>query len=110
MQSGVLLLGRRGELFNWNPFVRINAGNYNVSVMAPSGSCKSVFLQELATSMLEQNLSVFILDIGGSYQNICELIGGETIRFNQHNNISLNPFAQIAGSAVAATNMLKLSL
>ncbi|WP_425363580.1 TraC family protein [Candidatus Tisiphia endosymbiont of Hybos culiciformis] len=98
MQSGVLLLGRRGELFNWNPFVRINAGNYNVSVMAPSGSGKSVFLQELATSMLAQNISVFILDIGGSYQNICELIGGETIRFNQHNNVSLNPFAQIAGS------------
>jgi ABC-type iron transport system FetAB ATPase subunit len=54
MQSGVLLLGRRGKLFNWNPFVRINAGNYNVSVMAPSGSGKSVFLQELASSMLAQ--------------------------------------------------------
>ncbi|WP_375326249.1 TraC family protein [Candidatus Tisiphia endosymbiont of Nemotelus uliginosus] len=108
MQSGVLLLGRRGELFNWNPFVRINAGNYNVAVMAPSGSGKSVFLQELATSMLAQQLSVFILDIGGSYQNICELIGGETIRFNQHNNISLNPFAQIAGSGTKHAKALSM--
>lgn len=82
-QSRVLLIGRRGELFNWNRFVRINSGNYNVAVMAPSCSGKSVFLQELATSMLAQNASVFILDIGGSYQNICELIGGERIRFIQ---------------------------
>ncbi|UCM93070.1 TraC family protein [Candidatus Tisiphia endosymbiont of Melanophora roralis] len=107
-QSGVLLIGRRGELFNWNPFVRINSGNYNVAVMAPSGSGKSVFLQELATSMLAQNASVFILDIGGSYQNICELIGGETIRFNQHSNISLNPFAQIAGSGTKHAKALSM--
>ncbi|WP_342269523.1 DUF5934 domain-containing protein [Rickettsia endosymbiont of Orchestes rusci] len=43
-RSGVLLLGRKGEMFNWNPFYRVGgAGNYNVCVMAPSGSGKSFF-------------------------------------------------------------------
>lgn len=94
-QSGVLFLGRRGELFNWNPFVRLNSGNYNVAVMAPSGSGKSVLLQELATSMLAQNTAVFVLDIGGSYQNICELLEGEILRFNQAGELNLNPFVSM---------------
>lgn len=97
-RSGVLLLGRRGQLFNWNPFVKLQSGNFNVSVIAASGSGKSVFLQDLATSMLAQNVSVFILDIGASYQNICEQAGGEMIRFNSANNLSLNPFAAMARS------------
>jgi hypothetical protein len=100
-KSGVLLSGRRGQLFNWNPFVRIGAGNYNVAVIAPSGSGKSVFLQEVATSMLLQNMQVFILDIGASYKNICHLVGGEYISFNAENQMSLNPFASLAGSGAS---------
>ena len=98
-RSGVMLLGRRGELFNWNPFVRIGGGgNYNICVMAPPGGGKSFLLQELTTSMLCQDVAVFILDIGASYQNICESVGGESVRFNSKNEISLNPFATLAGS------------
>ncbi len=96
-EPGMLLLGRRGQLFNWNPFYRISSGNYNVCVFGPSGSGKSVFLQEFATSMMAQNVKVFILDIGQSFKNICELLGGEIIGFGQKNkdgtNIALNPFA-----------------
>lgn len=94
-KSGVLLTGRRGQLFNWNPFHRISSGNYNVCLMAASGGGKSVFLQELTTSMLAQNAKVFILDIGGSYANICELLGGEMIGFKNNANISLNPFSSL---------------
>ncbi len=94
-KSGVMLTGRRGQLFNWNPFHRISSGNYNVCLMAASGGGKSVFLQELTTSMLAQNAKVFILDIGGSYANICELLGGEMIQFKNNANISLNPFSSL---------------
>jgi len=92
---GVLLFGRRGQLFNWNPFHRISSGNYNTCLMAASGGGKSVFLQELATTMLAQGAKVFILDIGGSYANICDLLNGEMVRFKNNANISLNPFASI---------------
>ncbi len=95
---GVLMLGRRGQLFNWNPFYRISSGNYNACIMAASGGGKSVFLQELATTMMAQNARVFILDIGGSYENICELLGGEMVRFKNNANISLNPFASLSSS------------
>ncbi len=48
-EPGVLFFGRRGQLFNWNPFYRISSGNYNVCVFGPSGganrySCKSLAL------------------------------------------------------------------
>lgn len=97
---GVLMLGRRGQLFNWNPFYRISSGNYNACLIAASGGGKSVFLQELATSMMAQNARVFILDIGGSYANICELMDGEMIRFKGGSDISLNPFAQLSQSGM----------
>lgn len=97
-ESGMLLFARRGQLFHWNPYHRIADGNYNVCVFGPSGSGKSVFLQELATSMIAQNTKVFILDIGGSYRNICHLLDGDFIQFSQSSNISLNPFGSLADS------------
>lgn len=113
-RSGVLLLGRRGEIFNWNPYCRIGGGgNYNVCVIAPAGSGKSFLLQELATSLIAQDVAVFILDIGSSYQNVCELLEGEIVRFNGLNDISLNPFSALASSGaiyVKAQELLKKGL
>lgn len=107
--SGVLLIGRRGQLFNFNPFYRIGGGgNYNMSVMAPSGSGKSFFLQEVATSCLAQDVAIFIMDIGASYKNICHRCGGEMVRFNKENKISLNPFAALSNSGGVYTKALEL--
>jgi conjugal transfer ATP-binding protein TraC len=92
-EPGMLLMGRRGQLFHFNPFYRISSGNYNICVFGPSGSGKSVFLQELATSLMAQDAKIFILDIGLSFKNICVLLGGELIQFGKDSNIVLNPFA-----------------
>lgn len=78
-KSGVLLQGRRGQLFNFNPFVKVDNGSFNVVVIAPSGSGKSVFLQEMALSLAAQNTRIFVLDIGRSFANICRLLDGEII-------------------------------
>jgi conjugal transfer ATP-binding protein TraC len=108
-KSGVLMIGRRGQLFNFNPYFRIGGGgNYNICMMAPSGAGKSFLLEELATSMLAQDVSVFGLDIGGSYQNICHILGGELIRFNKDNNISLNPFATLSNSGARYAKALEM--
>ncbi len=107
--SGALLLGRRGQLFNFNPYFRVGGGgNYNISMMAPPGSGKSFFLEELAQSMLAQDVAVFILDIGASYKNICQAQGGEMIRFNQDCSISLNPFSGLSGSGARYAKALEL--
>lgn len=91
-EPGMLLQGRRGQLFHFNQFYRISSGNYNVCVFGPSGSGKSVFLQEMTTCLMAQDCKVFILDIGRSFKNICELLDGEFIQFGAKSDIVLNPF------------------
>jgi type-IV secretion system protein TraC len=93
-EAGMLLLGRRGQLFHWNPYYRLSSGNYNICILGPSGSGKSVFLQELAISMIAAGTKVFILDIGKSFKNICMLLGGEIIEFGRESKIILNPFSE----------------
>lgn len=109
--SGALLIGRRGQLFNFNPFYRIGGGgNYNVAMMAPPGSGKSFLLQEIAQSMVAADVSVFVMDIGGSYKNLCQAMEGEMVRFNRSSSISLNPFASLSNSGAVyykASELLK---
>ena len=92
-EPGILFFGRRGQLFHWNPFYRISSGNYNVCVFGPSGGGKSVFLQVLATSMMAQNTRLFILDIGQSFAEVANLLGGEIVQFGKEVKLALNPFA-----------------
>ena len=107
--SGALLIGRRGQLFNFNPFYRIGGGgNYNVCMMAPSGSGKSFFLQEILQSMITQDVAVFVMDIGASYKNVCKLLDGEMVRFNKENAMSLNPFATLSSSGAVYAKALEL--
>lgn len=62
-EPGILLFGRRGQVFRWNPFYRIASGNSDVCVFCPSGGGKSVLLNVMAESMMAQNARIFILDI-----------------------------------------------
>lgn len=92
----ILLMGRRGQLFHWNPFYRLSSGNYNICIFGPSGSGKSVFLQELAVNLIAVGTKVFILDIGKSFKNICNLLGGEIIEFGSKSKIVSNPFCKFS--------------
>jgi len=97
-EPSVLFVARRGQLFHFNPFYRISSGNYNIAVFGPSGSGKSVFLQEMTACMLASDVKVFILDIGQSYKNLCSLLDGEMIKFSRDMDISLNPFSKLKNS------------
>lgn len=91
---GMLLIGRRGQLLNWNPFDN-KAGNYNCVVVGRSGSGKSVFMQELLLNGLSTGAKVFILDVGRSFEKMCDLLEGQKIEFSKDSDICLNPFSSI---------------
>ncbi|MBL0941401.1 MAG: type IV secretion system protein TraC [Alphaproteobacteria bacterium] len=91
---GMLLLGRRGQLFQWSPFDN-NEGNYNVCVVGRSGSGKSVFMQELMTSTLGQGGQVFVLDVGRSFEKTAKLLGGQFVEFRAKAPLCINPFSTI---------------
>ena len=60
---GMLLMGRKGQLFQWSAFDN-DSGNYNTIVVGRSGSGKSVFMQELLVSTLGCGGRVFVIDVG----------------------------------------------
>lgn len=91
---GMLFVGRRGQLLNWNPFDNKN-GNYNCVVFGKSGGGKSVFMQDLIMQGLRVGARVFTLDVGRSFEKLCNLVDGQFIEFSVNSNICLNPFSKI---------------
>ena len=91
--QGMLLMGRRGQISTWDSFA--TEGNLNTVVIGPSGSGKSVFMQEMITTHLGQGSRVFVLDLGRSFERLCYLLGGQYLAFSHKNQYNLNPFASI---------------
>lgn len=87
----LMLLGRRGQSMFWDPFT--SDGNYNVAVIGKSGSGKSVYMQELVSSLRGAGGQVIVIDDGRSFMNSCLLQGGEFVEFSNESNICLNPFS-----------------
>lgn len=85
-------VGRDGQLMGFDLYD--SGAGYNFVVCGETGSGKSVFLQLLTASYLGAGAHIWTIDVGGSYKNLCELMGGEYIDF-EGADISLNPFTLI---------------
>lgn len=90
------LFGRRGQIMTFDLFDN-TGGNYNLSVAALSGSGKSVFVNEITYRYRGTGAKVWIIDVGRSYRNLCDLLDGEFIEFSdeRENKICLNPFSMV---------------
>jgi len=89
----ILLASRRAQPAGFDMFISNN--NYNGYVIAESGSGKSVFLIMMAFMAYTRGDRVFILDYGGSYHRVCQILGGQYIEPDRKNPFSLNPFSAI---------------
>lgn len=87
----MILAGRRGQITTFD-FFDNKAGNFNVAVAGASGSGKSVFVNDVASSYASIGGRVWIIDIGRSYENLCESFNGDFIEFTPEKDIKLNPF------------------
>lgn len=87
----VLFRNRMGGLVRFNPF---DSGlpNYNALVTGSSGAGKSFLNNCILLQELQQNLRVFIIDIGGSYKKLTETLGGQYLEMNLSNGYKINPF------------------
>ena len=52
--------------------------NYNAFIMGPSGSGKSFFTNTLVRNLYDAGETVFIIDIGDSYEGLCSVINDQT--------------------------------
>ncbi len=106
-RSGLILPTYRHQLFFYDPFDDKNLPitNYNRLTVASSGSGKSFFQLALIQDAQSRDHLTFVIDLGGSYKHLCEMVGGTYI---DASTLSLNPFTlfdfdgvtEIAGESV----------
>ena len=89
----ITLLSRNGQLMGIDLFD--SATNYSALVAAESGSGKSFFTNFLVTNYLSLGADIYLIEVGRSFANLCEVLGGEHIEFSTQSDLSLNPFSSI---------------
>lgn len=73
--------------------------NYNAFVLGPSGSGKSFFMNYYLRQMYDAGEHIFIIDVGDSYEGLCEIINEESAgadgfyhSWDVEHPFSFNPF------------------
>lgn len=89
-RGGLLLMSRRGQLATIDFYD--SPTNKNIIVTATSGAGKSFLSVDMLAYVLSMGGIVYMIDKGGSYRRLNQLLGGQEIRFDPNNPKSLNPF------------------
>ena len=66
--------------------------NRNKFILGPSGSGKSFFTNHMVRSYYEQGTHIVLVDVGHSYQGLCDLVKGYYFTYDEKNPIRFNPF------------------
>ncbi len=67
-------------------------GNYNLCIAAESGKGKSFLTNEIIVSYLTEGAQIWAIDVGRSYENLCEVLEGDFVKFTHGSDICMNPF------------------
>ncbi|MHB8810644.1 MAG: TraC family protein [Desulfobulbaceae bacterium] len=90
----LIFTGRKGQLVALD-FFDAGTTNYNVLCCATSGSGKSFLVNFIAFNYYACRAMVRIIDIGGSYRKIANMLGARYLDFQPGTDMSLNPFTSI---------------
>ena len=85
-----MYLNRRGETVFWD-FFDSNTNPHAV-ILGASGSGKSFFVNDFILENARLDAHFFVLDKGDSYKKLCSILGGQYIKFDLNNPITINPF------------------
>ena len=85
-----IYLNRRGETVFWD-FFDSNT-NPHAIVIGASGAGKSFFINDFILQNARSDAYFFVLDKGDSYKKLCSILGGQYIRFDLNNPVTINPF------------------
>jgi conjugal transfer ATP-binding protein TraC len=83
-------VSRNGQMVSVSLFD--SGSNYNCCIAAQSGSGKSFLANEIIVNYLGEGARIWVIDVGRSYQNLCETLDGDFMAFSADKPICLNPF------------------
>jgi len=86
-------LNRRGEPVFWD-FFDSNTNPHSI-VIGASGSGKSFFVNDFILQNARLDSYFFVLDKGDSYKKLCSVLGGQYIRFELNDPVTINPFLKM---------------
>lgn len=66
--------------------------NMGTLVCGTSGGGKSMTVNHILRTLYDQGAHIVIVDIGGSYRSLCELVKGYYFTYTEENPIRFNPF------------------
>lgn len=90
-RQGLIVPTYRHQLFYLNTFDdrALPITNFNRLTVASTGAGKSFFEQAQILDGLSRGQQIFVIDLGGSYKHLCEMVGGSYI---DASTLALNPF------------------
>ena len=89
--QGILLADRHGTPLYYDPF-NTALDNQHAFVFGPSGSGKSFFNGKMIQERYAAGHVVLVIDSGGTYRRLFEVLGGRYIEYSGEKPLGLNPF------------------
>ncbi len=92
-KSAMIFFSRRGELVPFDLYD--STTNYNGVIFAESGAGKSFLSQQIIMDYLSLGATIWVIDVGRSYEKLARAVGGEFIELSERSNVCLNPFTLV---------------
>ncbi|MGE8426334.1 MAG: TraG family conjugative transposon ATPase [Sphingobacterium sp.] len=77
---------------SFEPMAKGIVSNRNKLVVGGSGSGKSLLMNHILHTNVQQQAHCVIVDVGHSYSGLCELVGGYYFTYSEDDPIRFNPF------------------
>lgn len=91
--AAMVFFTRRGEIALVDLYD--STTNYNGVIFAESGAGKSFLSQQIIMDYLSLGASIWVIDVGRSYEKLARVVGGEFIELSERSNVCLNPFTGV---------------
>ena len=95
-RASMIYISRKGQIVPFDPWAEA-VQNKNCLVCGATGGGKSVNMNLLLLSLYASGALVRVVDLGYSYEKLCQTLGGQFIDFNSKTPVCLNPFSYVAG-------------
>lgn len=82
---------RLGTLYSYDPYSN-RLSNYNILTTGSSGSGKSFANNFLMLQQIARGSRLYVIDIGGSYKKMTEVLNGQYFEINLSGQYTINPF------------------
>lgn len=97
---------RLGTLYSYDPYAS-RLANYNILTTGSSGSGKSFANNFLMLQQIARGSRLYVIDIGGSYKKMTEVLGGQYFEINLSGSYVINPFELMNPSEPPSGDRLK---